>query len=151
MRALTVLESVVNFQLPRELLELLQTGDAERVQGSWPLKNELDSFGFKFESELSQIYSDLVEMSDATTQLSSDFVEDGYYGNSEIENYPNAMLDIVDFSKIVCFGCSGDGSAFCLDYRENQKNPSVIWWDDTYWRLVAPSFKDFIALFNFNS
>lgn len=47
---------------------------------------------------------------------------------------------------MICFGISGDGAPFCLDYRTSENEPSVIWWDDIYWRKVSPNFKEFLAL-----
>ena len=72
---------------------------------------------------------------------------DGYYGEpSEWQNEPRFIPDIVDFSKIVCFGMSADGAPFCFDFRDNLEQPSVIWWADAYWRRVAPDFDSFVAL-----
>jgi hypothetical protein len=39
-----------------------------------------------------------------------------------------------NFSEIICFGMSGDGTPFCFDFRSNTHQPSIIWWDDIYWR-----------------
>ena len=46
----------------------------------------------------------------------------------------------------MCFGMSGDGAPFCFDSRERGTEPRVIWWDDVYWRVVAPDFASFLSL-----
>ncbi len=61
---------------------------------------------------------------------------------------PGAIPDIVDFRGVVCFGMSGDGAPFCFDSRERGTEPRVIWWDDVYWRVVAPDFASFLPLFD---
>ncbi|MNF08811.1 SMI1 / KNR4 family protein [compost metagenome] len=58
------------------------------------------------------------------------------------------MPDIIDFTEIICFGMAGDGSPFCFDYRGGRSAPSVILWDDDYWRKIANSFEDFLLLFS---
>ncbi|MBL8019919.1 MAG: SMI1/KNR4 family protein [Leptospirales bacterium] len=74
-------------------------------------------------------------------------------GSRELKNerdaYDNrlAIPDIVDFTHIVCFGTSGDGAPFCLDYRQDSSKPSVLWWDDIYWRRIAPDVDSFLELF----
>lgn len=55
------------------------------------------------------------------------------------------------FAGIVCFGVSSDGSPFCLDCREDASLPSIIWWDDCYWRRVAPTMPTFLKLLDMNS
>ena len=56
--------------------------------------------------------------------------------------------DIVDFSQIVCFAIAGGGEPFCFDFRESPNPPSVIWWDDVFWRKVSPEFEAFLQLFD---
>jgi hypothetical protein len=61
---------------------------------------------------------------------------------------PGFIPYIFDFSHILTFANSGDGALFCFDYRDHDVKPSIIWWDDAYWRRVAPSFKEFLSLFD---
>jgi hypothetical protein len=70
---------------------------------------------------------------------------------NEWENEPGYIRYIKDYSKIVWFAAGGDGSPFCFDFRDNKDNPSVIWWDDAYWRRIAPDYDSFIELFDFSN
>lgn len=96
------------------------------------------------------LFRKMPEKSIATlAELPKHFAPDGFYGEPSVEaDAPGYIPDIVDFSKIVCFGISGDGAPFCFDFRDNESNPSVIWWDDVYWRRVAPDFASFLELFD---
>jgi hypothetical protein len=67
--------------------------------------------------------------------------------NAAAADWPGAIPYIRDFSQIVQFGRSGSGEAFCFDFRDNRQEPSVIFWDDCYWRRVASDFEIFIDLF----
>ena len=113
------------------------------------LKEELDSFGRVLQTELAHIYTDAVELTARTAQLGAYFVCDGCYGEPGSGSAgPGAMPDIVDFTGIICFGMAGDGSPFCFDFRGARSAPSVIVWDDDYWRTIANSFEDFLLLFS---
>lgn len=132
-------------QIPDRFMRCVNKGEFAREVGSWGLRIT-DAYGNHFESEVGEIYGKLETISRATSDLSKDFVEDGCYGaESDYKDKPGFIPDIVDFSKIVCFGTSSDGSPFCFDFRKCSE-PSVIWWDDTYWRRVAPDFASFIQL-----
>jgi hypothetical protein len=67
--------------------------------------------------------------------------------NAERANRRGFIPFITDFSQIVQFGYAGDGAAYCFDYREDPDEPSIIHWNDGYWRRVAPSFQQFNGLF----
>ena len=76
------------------------------------------------------------------------------YFPQDIGNLPEMSSDapgfipyILDFSHILTFAISADGAPFCFDYREHDYLPSIIWWDDVYWRRVAPTFGELISLF----
>ncbi|WP_164918633.1 SMI1/KNR4 family protein [Photobacterium chitinilyticum] len=139
-----------NLNLPQEMITAIQTGLLQRDVGSWRLKSDCDSYGQLLETELGEFFDSDNSIINATNQLSSDFVIDGVYGDGTLPDYPCAIKDITDFTHIICFGLAGDGSPFCLDYRSSFDEPSVIWWDDIYWRKVAPNFKEFLALFDTN-
>lgn len=132
-------------QLPDRFVRCVDGRELVRDVGSWKLRST-DAYGNHFESEFGAIYDTLEAISKATSDLPNDFEEDGCYGGeSEFADQPGFIPEVVDFSKIVCFGFSGDGSPFCFDYREDAA-PSVIWWDDVYWRRVAPDFGSFMQL-----
>ncbi|MCL1961705.1 MAG: SMI1/KNR4 family protein, partial [Desulfovibrionaceae bacterium] len=135
-----------SFELPVELAEALRTGSLQRERGSWPLKHNLDTYGNRLETELGSLH-DLPSMAKKSAALSKDFQSDGMYGTNYPEFAgPGGIPDITDFSQIICFGDSGDGAPFCLDYRAGIP-ASVIWWDDVYWRKIAPDFRTFLNLF----
>src|SRR5262249_48296221 len=104
------------------------------------------------ETELGEFYDTRERVDNETAELRVGFEADGFYGESLPDMAgPGAIPDILDFSKIVCFGISGDGAPFCLDYRESPESPRVIWWDDVYWRVVAPDFESFLELFDLDA
>ncbi len=137
--------------VPPLMEEIINTGELSREIGSWNLKSNIDSYGNILETEFSSLLSTEKEILDATIQLSKDFFADGDYGSETDENYPGSIPDIIDFSKIVCFGISGDGSPFCFDFRDSSNEPSIIWWDDIYWRKLSPNLNSFLLLLDTGS
>ena len=137
------------FSLPLLFLDAISVGRLKREIGSWDLIRDIDAFGNPLETSLGQVFDTFERLKKETDELPTGFESDGYYGESASDLAgPGAIPDITDFSRIVCFAISGDGSPFCFDYREDINEPSVIWWDDVYWRQVAPNFESFLALFN---
>lgn len=67
--------------------------------------------------------------------------------NADYDHVAGFIPFITDFSGIIQFGYAGDGAAYCFDYRENADEPSVIHWNDAYWRRMAPNFQTFIGWF----
>ena len=102
---------------------------------------------------MGEVYENEETILKETIELPKGFELNGYYGEptdlNEAKDSPGFIADIVDFSQIVCFGIAGDGAPFCFDYREDLNNPSVIWWDDVYWRQIAPNYESFKTLFDF--
>ena len=134
--------------LPASFVEAVEVGFLKREVGSWQLRVNRDAFGHELETELGEVYDTLEEINEETARLPTGFEPNDYYGESLQQMAgPCAIPDIVDFSKVVCFGISGDGSPFCFDYRESSERPRVIWWDDVYWRVIAPDFENFLAMF----
>jgi len=142
--------NIRNHLLPSELVEAIYSKSLQREVGSWQLKSEVDSFGNSLETELGELLSTEEKILNASNDLSSNFIADGDYGETGESNYPGEIPDITDFSDVICFGISGDGAPFCLDYRTSKNEPSIIWWDDIYWRKVSPNFKEFLALLEIN-
>jgi hypothetical protein len=138
---------VGSLELPPELAKALQSGYLRRERGSWPLKQDRDAFGDHLETELGETY-DLGRIAVESAALPEHFQCDGVYGTSDPEFAgPGAIPDVTEFSQVLCFGHAGDGAPFCLDYRAGFP-ASVIWWDDVYWRRVAPDFSTFLDLFD---
>ena len=136
-------------KLPHLFVEAIREGMLRRDIGSWELRDDVDAYGNPLESDLKGVYEDVETIARETEELPEYYAPDGFYGEpSEWENTPGYIPDIVDFSKIVCFGISGDGAPFCFDFRDDESNPSIIWWDDAYWRRVAPDFASFLKLFD---
>jgi hypothetical protein len=98
------------------------------------------------ETELGQIYVTAEQIQRASALLPQQFQPDLTDLPEEFTSAPGFVPYITDFERILAFAIAGDGSPFCFDYRENT-DPSVIWWDDAYWRRIAPSFSTFLDLF----
>jgi hypothetical protein len=65
--------------------------------------------------------------------------------DDENRDEPGFIPTLTDFSQTVCFGRTPSGELFCFDYRENRDEPSVIYWNDSYWQWLAPNFDTFIS------
>ncbi len=114
-------------KLPNSFVEAIHNSTLRREIGSWLLREEVDAYGNKLESELGEIYETQDALIRETNLLPKHFAPDGYYGEpSEWQNEPGFIPDIVDFSEIVCFGMSGDGAPFCFDYRDNLVPPTAL-------------------------
>lgn len=139
---------VSDFHIPELLSGMLNKGRLHRQKGSWALRSNADYYGHFLETELGEVHSTAESLLKATLSLPVNFPPDYAEGPDEFAGEPGHIPYICDFSSLVEFGTSGDGAPFCLDYRENPQEPSVIWWDDAYWRRLAPTFADFITLFD---
>jgi hypothetical protein len=139
---------VKDLMLPQSFVEFAKQTQPLNGSCGLDLIKKFDSFGNQLETELATVYIDTKSIEKETAELSLHFVNDGYYGiDDENIEMPGAISDIVCFDKIVCFGMSGDGAPFCFDFRENKNTPSIIWWDDTFWRKISNSFSEFLSLF----
>lgn len=140
---------IKGLKLPNLFIEDVEKGNLQRAIGSWQLRSNIDAYGNHLETDLGFVY-DFETIIQETNNLPKDFALDGFYAEqSEWESEPGFIPDIIDFSQIVCFGISGDGAPFCFDFRDDLSNPNVIWWDDVYWRRIAPSYKAFKGLLDF--
>ena len=139
-------------KLPSAFIQDLQSGRLFRERGSWELKKDESAYGEPLQTELGNVFENLAQIQKATDELPEGYaflsVEDaeGYTETCGVQ--PGEIPYFWDFSKIVCFAIAGDGAPFCFDYRENHKEPSVIWWADAYWQRVAPNYTSFIQLFD---
>ena len=141
---------IVNeLKLPESFATAVKSTRLKRTKGSWQLRKECDSYGNPLETELGEVYRTPKRIKNETAGLTVQFEPNDYYGKSLADFAgPGAIPDIVDFAEILCFGIAGGGEPFCFDYRETTKTPSVIWWDDVYWRRVSPDFDAFLKLFD---
>lgn len=138
---------VRNMALPQSFVEFSRRTESMNGSSGLELIKKADSFGNFLETELSSVFLDIETIIEETESLATNFVPDGDYGSDLNIGMPGAIPDIVSFEKIVCFGMAGDGAPFCFDFRNVEDNPSVIWWDDVYWRRISDSFDEFISLF----
>lgn len=146
-------EMVVNgLTLPAGLVELIKRDGAT---SDWMLKEERDAYGHRWESgaEL-ELYTDLERIKAETDHLPVKFKlttrtsEEIERGNAIMAAEFGFVPFITDFSEIVRMGGNAEGDACCLDYRNDRNKPSVIFWEDCYWRRVAPDFNAFMRLFD---
>lgn len=136
-------------KLPHLFVAAIREGILRRDVGSWELRDNVDAYGNPLESELGEVYADIETIIRETQELPKYYAPDGFYGEpNEEANELGYIPDILDFSKIVCFGISADGAPFCFDFRDDEDNPTIIWWDDAYWRRIAPDFASFLELFD---
>jgi SMI1 / KNR4 family (SUKH-1) len=121
-----------------------------REHGSWPLRFNFDAFGNPWEAELGQVYTNAGDIERESDLLSKCFSPDIGDVPEMSSDAPGFIPYIFDFSQILTFAIAGDGAPYCFDYRERGDIPSIIWWDDSYWRRVAPDFRTFLSLFDLN-
>lgn len=139
---------VNDLTIPDSFAAALASKQLKRAKGSWQLRKEQDCYGHLLETEIGQVHDTVKKIEAATESLAVQFQPNEYYGKStEALAGPGFIPDILDFSQLLCFGIAGGGEPFCFDYREDAFEPSVIWWDDVYWRKIAPDFDRFIFLF----
>ena len=134
--------------LPLEFVASVQQDMFRRKQGCWELIQDTDAYGLPLETDLTSVYKDELHILEQTQRLTRDFPPDVLDGPDPSEDMPGFIPYITDFSQIVCFGVSGEDAPFCFDYRANDQSPEVIWWEDVFWRRIAPHWASFIALFD---
>ena len=132
--------------LPEQFVACIESGVLRRDRGSWHLREQQDAYGQHLETELGKVYETPEQIERESAKLSQDFPPEFANLPEEFSAVPGFVPYITDFSRLLTFGRAGDGAAFCFDYRASVE-PSIIWWDDAYWRLIAPSFITFISLF----
>ena len=139
---------VVNgLKLPAGFVSALNTG---ALQTAWRLNKDRDAYGNRLETELGDVYGDMENIARETVAVVAGFPADLMLleATPEEEAQPGYIPYITDFSKILCFASSGGGEVFCFDYRDDPEIPSVIYWDDSFWRRLAPDFDSSFALFD---
>jgi hypothetical protein len=113
---------------------------------------KFDAYGHHFDAPL-QLFTRMQDLDGWDDEAFSGFgvteFEPGELeeANADAEGDPGGIPYITDFSRIVCFDLGKVDYPFCLDFRDNLQEPSVIFLDDSYWRRVAPNFKEFMRLY----
>lgn len=137
--------------LPSAFVEALRQKRFIRTRGSWELLEGKDAWGNPLEAGLGEVFDSEERITQETERLMRDFPSNPselFYGPDPSENEPGFIPPLTDFSKVICFGVSGEDDPFCLDFRTDPKSPEIIWWEDTYWRRIAPDWTSFMALFD---
>ncbi len=134
--------------MPAAFVTAARQGTLHRERGSWQLRRSADAWGWPLETELSEVYADEGRIVAETRRLARDFPAHQFDGPDVSEGEPGFIPYIDDFSEVICFGVAGDGAPFCFDFRADQVSPGVIWWEDAFWRRVAPDWASFAALFD---
>jgi hypothetical protein len=140
---------VRSFTLPKEFVVYVESDLLKRQKGSWPLRENRDAFGNHWESELGEVYKTPDKIDRESDLLPRHFSKNFGDVPEMFADSPGFIPYILDFRHILTFGISGDGAPFCFDYREHDCEPSIIWWDDAYWRRIALDFTEFLRLFDF--
>jgi hypothetical protein len=107
-----------------------------------------DAYGHPLTLSIVQMYQEPADLIRATTRVAIGFEPDAWYG-ARTPAITGAISDIVDFSRILCFGVSAEGEPFCFDFRDELESPSVICWDGNamVWRRIAPDVEGFLRIF----
>jgi hypothetical protein len=134
--------------LPTEFVSCIENHTLRRARGSWQLCSNRDAFGNRLEAELGKVYETIRDIECESDQLPRDFGPGAGDFPDACSNEPGFIPYISDFSRILAFAIASDGAPYCFDYRRQPNQPSIIWWDDAYWRRVAPDFVTFLGLFD---
>lgn len=139
-------------KLPDTFAQDVRSGRLRREQGSWELRKDESAYGEPLQTELGRVFDHLDLIQKETDELPKGFT---FLSTEDAEGYTKlygiATGEVPyfwNFTKIVCFAVAGDGAAFCFDFRENEQQPTVIWWNDSYWQRIAPNYEAFIQLFD---
>lgn len=111
-------------------------------------RNGVDAYGYPLTLSLAQIYHEPADVIRATIRVAIGFESDSWYG-ARTPEIPGAIADVVDFSRVLCFGSSTEGEPFCFDFRDDPDHPTVICWDGDAlsWRRIAPDAETFLRIF----
>ncbi|MDZ4404260.1 MAG: SMI1/KNR4 family protein [Prosthecobacter sp.] len=133
--------------LPEHFVDCIKRETLRRRMGSWKLLSNFDGYGNPIETEIGEIYHTATEIEAESALLPQYFPPTVSTAVDDLFVEPGFIPYINYFDLILTFGISSDGAPFCFDYRDGDA-PSVIWWDDVYWRRVAPNFTSFVELFD---
>jgi hypothetical protein len=140
---------VKGLHLPESFVQFWQAIREGTLREAWVAKDRVDAYGHPWGAEV-EIYTDERTMEEATdswaqtVQSWSDAeIQEGVEAN---QHEPGFVPYVVDFTKVLCIGNTPSGEDLCLDFRTDALEPSVIYWDDVFWRRLAPNFDSFFAL-----
>src|SRR5690349_16298243 len=71
-------------------------------------RDGVDAYGYALSLGLAQVYDEVSTLLRATIRVAIGFEADSWYGN-RMPEAPGAIEDIVDFSRVLCFGSSPEG------------------------------------------
>ena len=134
-------------RVPDAFLHAVSTGLVADGTVLYP-PGAVDAYGHPLVLGLAQLYREPRAIVQATLRVAVGFEADAWYGE-RTPPVAGAIPDVVDFSRILCFGSSLEGEPFCFDYREQASDPSVICWDGDAlsWRRIAPDVQAFLNIF----
>jgi hypothetical protein len=135
---------IVNgLQLPTTFVQAVRQG---RTDIWWMLKEGVDAYGSHFDMDALELFGDAETIKRKTAQLAQDFLPEND-ADDLFADWPGFIPWILDFSRVVCFGHMHEQDPVCFDFRDDPQEPSIIFWDEPYWRRLAPDFEAFMALF----
>lgn len=111
-------------------------------------RDGVDAYGYPLALSLTHIYYRPADVLRATIRAAIGFEPDAWYG-ARTPKGAGAIADVVDFSRVLCFGSSAEGEPFCFDFRNDSEHPSVICWDGDalIWRRIAADVESFLRIF----
>jgi hypothetical protein len=154
---------VDDLQFPTAYVRLI----AAVREGGWPyfvLKEKVDAYGNHFDNGLRIMVT--LEVTKPTRSVFHQIMmarflrRSGAASSAEhrrdtsgsVTSKPGFIPVITALTTVLFFGSGGEPrgtevSLYAFDYRENRLEPSVICWQNGYWRRVAPDCNIFLSLF----
>lgn len=138
---------IAGLRVPDEVLRVAHAGlipDGDGLRA----RDGVDAYGHPLALSLAQVYHEQAALIRATIRVVIGFEPDAWYG-ARTPEVPGAIADVVDFTRVLCFGFSTEGEPFCFDFRDDPEHPSVICWDGDAlsWRRIAPDAESFLRTF----
>src|ERR1051326_3486585 len=120
--------------LPASFEQFIEGHKGQRVQ--WLPKDDLDAYGNDWTGPM-EFFANPEEMAYWTERLrellggetEEQVAEREREGLKFLDQLPGSIPWITDFSPIVEIGLDDTGSKYCLDFRSDPRNPSVICYD----------------------
>jgi hypothetical protein len=131
--------------LPASFVQFNDGHKGQRVE--WLPKDNLDAYGNDWHGTM-EFFANPEEMAYWSARLpdllrgetEEQVAERERQRQKFLDKLPGSIPWITDFSHIVEIGLDYTGSKYCLDFRSDPRNPSVICYDHGSWRRVAPDF-----------
>jgi SMI1-KNR4 cell-wall len=139
---------VVNgFELPQAFVQLVEATQQDEGPSAWELKEDVDAYGEPWENGGLELYTNSEYMAEETRALDRMYRQGKFQHLEGLSDEPGFIDDFTGVSHFVWFGSNAAGEVYCFDFGGDPKEPSVFYWEDGYWRRVAPNFKTFMELF----